>query len=1051
MSDPWDESDLQYRIGTSFVAEFAAGHTPADVIRELIQNEYDAGGTVVDVEFGDTELRIRGNGKPIDRSGWSRLSVMVGTGTVAGSDASVAAKVNGIGSKNLGLRSLFLFGDRITVQSAGKRTILDRQKGTLPAPIEDPASRDDRGVLISVRYRDADAGELRAFTPEREADALADIARILGPSVVKLALPKGAKRIERVAIRSHRLGRSLELDQSAKVLDRRLSPHERTVRVRHKGWDGNGLGTRYSEIEYGRTLTPPPQFTERNIPSYFRLPGGRVRIGISFGLERRRLGGSPGIFYYPLAALRAQTGGLFSVSAPFAMNEDRSHLLDAASNDWNRWLLQEAADFAVSLLRDTLFEDYGASAYAAVSVNPNHASAAELADDVQDALTATDCWPSRKRSRGRPAYARAAELTVPIQELRDIAASLRDDSVVNEQIADRPEASDLALRCGARPFDTNSLVRFRCAGADASHLQTKGSGAQWHHADFPGAWRDLDRQVRVGEALDRVRNRLTPANRADLRKSPTTLAHSGDLAAPSDLWVIDPVIQDAVPSATALHPELATFKVLRSLCQPFELSRWAVTVAQAAATGTANESSIAALHRLLLTLPELPRPAWKALREAPILVDHRGARSAPEDLIVRTAAGAATLEAVLRFAPRDVAQVRGLVERLRIRTEVKAEDLLALAEAVQAGEASPEAARLALQRHKNLLTPQTVRRLQGIAFLETTIGELVAPSDAYEQNQRTVLGLGQAHPWPLNNYGNVLARLKCRTDPRAHDIVVRLRELEEADSPLLQADAVYRLLHEAAKAERVRLSEFADERILWTGERWAAPTECLFGSEHRATFADAVPVLTRQRDALSALGVPTRPTPAHWVRLFEHIATFADRSLPRKLRDALLIAYDRLDALPEALPSGRPVLLDELGRLHSRDEASKGTFVINDDPVLADAIRREQLPIALAHPDPVAGRFLIRSGVPRLSELSRLESVTPGEAVADAELRAAPRSSPASRMRTSRRRPPRSAMPSVARSLRDDRRSCRSDSWRSTLSASSRRSRGVTGSARTAS
>jgi hypothetical protein len=36
--------DLQFRVATSVLDEFALSHTPADVLRELVQNEYDAGG-----------------------------------------------------------------------------------------------------------------------------------------------------------------------------------------------------------------------------------------------------------------------------------------------------------------------------------------------------------------------------------------------------------------------------------------------------------------------------------------------------------------------------------------------------------------------------------------------------------------------------------------------------------------------------------------------------------------------------------------------------------------------------------------------------------------------------------------------------------------------------------------------------------------------------------------------------------------------------------------------------------------------------------------------
>jgi hypothetical protein len=73
------------------------------------------------------------------------------------------------------------------------------------------------------------------------------------------------------------------------------------------------------------------------------------------------------------------------------MNQDRSQLLNAGSSTWNQWLLGESATFAVSLLRNTLFDKYGPSAYSAVSVDPSHASAEELAEGIRDVLSTTEC------------------------------------------------------------------------------------------------------------------------------------------------------------------------------------------------------------------------------------------------------------------------------------------------------------------------------------------------------------------------------------------------------------------------------------------------------------------------------------------------------------------------------------------------------------------------------------------------------------------------------------------------------------------------------------
>ena len=129
---PADSEGLDFRFRTSVLTEFALSHTPADVLRELVQNEYDADGTELTIEFGHKNLVVRGNGKTIDNAGWKRLSVMLGHGLVAGASDRIEPKANGIGSKNFGLRSLFLFGDRVHVISGGRRTILNRTAGALP-------------------------------------------------------------------------------------------------------------------------------------------------------------------------------------------------------------------------------------------------------------------------------------------------------------------------------------------------------------------------------------------------------------------------------------------------------------------------------------------------------------------------------------------------------------------------------------------------------------------------------------------------------------------------------------------------------------------------------------------------------------------------------------------------------------------------------------------------------------------------------------------------------------------------------------------------------
>ena len=158
-----DDLDLEFSFGESVLSEFVSGHDASGVLRELVQNEFDAKGTKIEILFGEESVQILGNGKPIDASGWKRLSVMLGKGQVAGSDRVIEPKMNGIGSKNFGLRSLFLLGDRIFVSSGGRWTILDISKGTLPKPRRVPDSRDTRGIRIEVPYRATARGGLEPF------------------------------------------------------------------------------------------------------------------------------------------------------------------------------------------------------------------------------------------------------------------------------------------------------------------------------------------------------------------------------------------------------------------------------------------------------------------------------------------------------------------------------------------------------------------------------------------------------------------------------------------------------------------------------------------------------------------------------------------------------------------------------------------------------------------------------------------------------------------------------------------------------------------------
>ncbi|MGY2490097.1 hypothetical protein [Cupriavidus sp. CP313] len=137
------------------VSQFLGELSLLDLIVELVQNDLDAGATRTEIVFGPKAVTCSGDGSPIDSTGWHRLKYVLG----AGSD--VAAKRDGIGSKNHGLRSAFLIGDRILVQSGGQRADLTvRGNSRRPddfypaawAPISDPTAPAS-GVRITIPYR----------------------------------------------------------------------------------------------------------------------------------------------------------------------------------------------------------------------------------------------------------------------------------------------------------------------------------------------------------------------------------------------------------------------------------------------------------------------------------------------------------------------------------------------------------------------------------------------------------------------------------------------------------------------------------------------------------------------------------------------------------------------------------------------------------------------------------------------------------------------------------------------------------------------------------
>lgn len=997
LADP-AELDFRFRVGMSVLIEFALSHTPADVLRELVQNEYDARGTELAIDFGQDALAVRGNGNVIDNAGWKRLSVMLGHGLVAGTAAErIKPKVNGIGSKNFGLRSLFLLGDRVHVMSGGRRTILDRTQGALAKPLPHPDSRGRPGVTLIVPYRQADDGPLQAFDRQHEAEALKAIAAELAPTLIKLAHPGPGKNLRAVVLRSVRLGSELRWRQSA--LSDKSAPDliSRTARLVQRGPTHNGTPEAIREVEYQHVVTPPAGLRRPNVPGYFRAPAGRIRIGVSARIRRGRLDlGTPGIFYYPIGVSRSRTGFGFSISAPFEMNENRDQLTDPQNSDWNAWLIQQAAAFAIALLPQRLFSAFGPDVFLAFDPRASGSSTVPaLGEEISGLLRSESCWPTQAatgRAR-RPVSALATSLAVPLTPaMADFTAStLAAKDLLHADIAARPDTRALAMVVGGKAFTVGSLVRLRCAGKNASNLVTRldeATEASFSFRTFPDELRDLTMQQRFGAALDACRNQLTDSHKKDLRTSPTTMTAAGTLASPNTLWIVSEALANVVSADRALHPGLADSKVLAGLCRRFNFSEWAIETAGHLTEGTATPEECDALGLYIRERPTLSQKAWAAIRRCPVLQDHRGEWTAPNEMVSRSASGASLLEPALHF-PARADEANESLTPLRFRTAVRGSDLVALARMVERGTVSPPVMTRAVSRLQRLLTPPVLAQLEGIKFLDTGQGRLTAPTNAYIRSDRLVALLGEDASYANGLSVLLLRRLGCRAEPRADDILATLAKLREAGQGVSRPDVVYRALVAALRLERRLSGELQDQPVVWTGNSWEAPADCLVGADNRNAFLGAVTVLPETlRDVWVFLGAHQRPTEAHWQRLLVQVGERygAQRPVPQNVAEAVRRAYRRLGKPPEDLNSGMYCLLDDQRRLHAPSEATAGRFLINNDPALASAAVAAGVPVSFA--DTSDGRviqFLQAAGVRPLSSETTLAGTEYGSETAPDE------------------------------------------------------------------
>ncbi|HEU5376629.1 MAG TPA: DUF3883 domain-containing protein [Ktedonobacteraceae bacterium] len=948
---------LRYNYGNSVVAEFVSGHDYVDALRELVQNEYDAGGSKLSIAFGTDALHISGNGHPIDAGGWKRLSVMLGTGRVDGSGATIERKVNGIGSKNFGLRSLFLYGDQIYIRSGGLQTVLDYFSGTLPHPEPEPLSKGLPGIEIVVPYRTRKSKELGLFDTAQEKQALDSFVTDLTSTVMKLAQPQAPKSLCQVEISSIRCSRLLVLKQSVKIISRQkgITVIQRTIQLTDSDASSSQESKRrIEEIEFQKIISLPPQYREQIIPGYYKVPGGRLRLAISLRKNGKKIAiQHPGHLFYPLAAPNAYTGNAISVNAPFQMNADRSEIANPGTNAFNKWLLNNAIDLTFELLVSDWWKDFGPEGYLALQEQTPLGNAF-FSKKVLSRLENDACWPTRAREEGsskRPQLAKATNIVIPTHPTLD--GYLSDSRYLDDMLGNDPRIQDMVKKCGAGAFGINSLVRFRCTGKDNTKLATQlaGGEASWAYTNFPDALKKESLQQQFARTFDTLASRLSRQNREDLKKSPTTLAADGSLQAPERLWIVNPTIASVCPLLVSerLHPALMGCKTLVGLCNKYDAKEWIQKTAQQVQDGTASEEQRTALYQFVLgSHGRLDRATWAMVRKTPVLRDHRNKWVTPDAITLRRVPGASKLEAALHFPHPDYENDKKLAEALRFRKKVTGEDLVGYARIVAT---DPEVAlefEETLQRFRQLLTRQELEKLKTIAFLRSSRGKLAAPSTLYLRTTHNLACLGDGALFAAGSRITLYKYLGCLEQPKAEDIIAFLSNLHRQGIKPPQPEVLYSALVEALKVKKTLPTFYKDQPIIWNGRGYSRPIDMLLNRKYRKIFLQAVPCFEEEgspvlQQAFKLLGVPSDPQPQHWQRLFLWFGQRygqPGRSLSQFEQNALLNAYSHLGDIPGGVTDDTKCLLDRNGRLHSRAEMGAKQFLLDDDPDLAQALVR---------------------------------------------------------------------------------------------------------------
>jgi len=529
---------------------------------------------------------------------------------------------------------------------------------------------------------------------------------------------------------------------------------------------------------------------------------------------------------------------------------------------------------------------------------------------------------------------------------------------------------ELALRSGAKPFGVNSLIHLRCKDSTDRKLETKLEGeCAYSFKDFDNAFKDEKRQIKFAQALDIIRTRLTQANKNDLKSIPGTLNATNELKPADDLYAVNPVMGQGcpVPPEDRLHPSLWDFQIFRDkrngVCKLFEENSWALEVGEAIKSKEATTQERDGLYQYIISVDgegQLKRKTMKALRDLPVLKNHRDQWAIPIQIIPRQIAGAKELEPALSFPNHSYASNTDLRTRFGFRKKLEGTDLVHMAEHVRSNPELADVFEATLQRYENILKQRDWNRLSEIPFLKWSGGppdDLEAPKDLYLRKVDTEAALGDRAKFPSGTKASLYRKLKCMELPKVSSIILHISDLRTIGAELPNAERVYPVLVDALKAEGLDTNHYDDQPIVWLGGSYVVPQRILTTKRSPRLVQKGVPHVKNPKgfsDAVSALGAESRAADRHWAMAFEWVdQTYADGTdlIDREFKDILRDAYPQRGylGLPYGLSGDVKCLLGRDGRLYSRGDVQAGRFVFNDYPELADAADAQG--VAVGFPD----------------------------------------------------------------------------------------------------